>query len=89
MSLSNVTPPVQVKFDDSLISTAIESAAYTFLEPRESLVVAVRRTWMSQMGLDEDEIQEHCDLTQYPATLEEELSQLQALVRVRQLNQCP
>ncbi len=41
---------------------------------------------MTKMGLSADEIEEHCNLEEYPGTLEDELKEIAALAEITELN---
>jgi len=56
------------------------------LEADPNLIVAARRYWMMKTGMSAEEIEEHCNLDEYPGTLEDELEEIAALKVVEELN---
>ena len=56
------------------------------VEADPNLVMAARRYWMTKSGIPPEEIDEHCNLSEYPGTLDEELEQIAALKVVEELN---
>jgi hypothetical protein len=55
------------------------------VDQRACLALEVRKCWMRQMGLTEEEIQEFCQLDEEPLRFEEELANLFALRDVKNL----
>jgi len=49
----------------------------------------VRRIWMDEMGLSQEEIDEHCDPTTATAVLAEELESLDAALKLREMRRGP
>jgi hypothetical protein len=56
------------------------------VEGDSRLIAAARRYWMTRYRIPPEEIDEYCDLEQYPGTLEDELEQIAALPRLEELN---
>ena len=49
-------------------------------------IVRMRRKWMHRYGISADEIEEFCNLDDYPGTLEGEKEELEAVKQIEEMN---